>query len=329
MTNYSHLGQEQRYQIEALLTAGKSFSEIALLLGFHRSTIWREVRRNSSYRPGGRYYSARKAQKSTLRRHRHKRKFSKFSLAMKRRVLRWLKQEKFSPEIISKIGRRVDRNFVSHEAIYQWIWSMKDNHFRKNRPYKHLYRFLKNFRRHRKRGNRRDSRGNIPNRISIERRPAIINNRRRVGDLEVDLVLGLNHQPGRIVLLDRASLKTQLIKLATRDSRVVADKLIKRLRCCAWINTLTYDNDISFYHHQKVNEELGIQSYFTRPFTSQDKGSVENRIGIIRRFFPKRTDFTKVSAQRIKAVEKMLNDRPIRKFSYKSANDVFKEMAKR
>jgi transposase, IS30 family len=328
MTKYSHLSQEQRYQIEALLIAGKNFSEIALQIGFHRATISREIRRNSTYRQGGRSYGADKAHKKTLRRHHHKPKYTKFSSAMKGRVLRWLKQERFSPEIMSKLGRQFDQDFVSHEAIYQWIWNMKDNHFAKNRPYKHLYRLLKNYRRHRKRGNKRDSRGHIPHRISIERRPTIVNDRRRLGDLEVDLVLGLHHQPGLIVLLDRTSLKTQLIKLATRDSRLVANKIIRRLRSSRWVKTLTYDNDISFYHHQKINKELGTKSFFTRPFTSQDKGSVENRIGIIRRFFPKRTDFTKVSAQRISAVETMLNDRPIRKFSYKSANQVFMELAK-
>lgn len=326
MTKYSHLSQEQRYQIEALLIAGKSFSEIGFQLGFHRSTISREVKRNSSYKPGGRSYSAAKAHKKTLRRHRHKPKFTKFSLAMKNRIIRWLKQEKFSPEIMSYLGREVDPSFVSHEAIYQWIWNMKDNHFQKNRPYKHLYRFLKNYRRHRKRGNRRDSRGSIPGRVSIERRPSIINNRERLGDLEVDLVLGLNHQPGLIVLLDRVTLKTQLIKLDSRDSRQVASKIIKRLKGYDWIKSITYDNDISFYHHQKINRQLGTKSYFTRPFTSQDKGSVENRIGIIRRFFPKRTDFTKISAQRISAVEKLINNRPVRKFNYRSPNDVFNEL---
>jgi len=83
-----------------------------------------------------------------------------------------------------------------------------------------------------------------------------------------------------------------------------------------WIKTITFDNGKEFAYHYKIAEELNVKAYFTRPYTSQDKGTVENRIGVIRRFFPKKTDLIKISNQRIKEVEKLINYRPIRKFKY-------------
>jgi IS30 family transposase len=142
-------------------------------------------------------------------------------------------------------------------------------------------------------------------------------------------MLGMNHQAGLLVILDRASLKTELIKIESRDPNTMARHIINRMKKSAsWIKTMTYDNDISFRYHYRVNELLSIQSYFTHPFSSQEKGSVENRIGVLRRFFPKKTDFTKVTKEHVQWVEDTINARPIRKFGYKSAEEVFQEKFK-
>lgn len=320
MKEYSHLGPTQRYQIEALLKANKTQSEIADILGCHPSTISREIRRNSS-----RVYRAEVAQKKTERRHRLKPKIIRFTEEMRTQVVDWLSVEKLSPELISVMGRQLNRDFVSDETIYKWIWASKYDVSRSNKPYRKLYKLLKHGRRRRYRGSKRDSRGIIPNRISIEQRPKIVEQRKRLGDLEGDLVLGLNHQPGLLVLTDRASLKTELIKIDTRDSNVIAKKAIQRLKKSPWAKTLTIDNDISFWHHERI-KAAGIMTYFTHPFSSQEKGTVENRIGQIRRFFPKRTDFSQVTEQRVKEVENMLNNRPVRKFGYQTPSQVFERM---
>ncbi|MBC7510943.1 MAG: IS30 family transposase [Ferruginibacter sp.] len=89
------------------------------------------------------------------------------------------------------------------------------------------------------------------------------------------------------------------------------------------LRTMTFDNDQAFGLHQEIAQELNIKTFFTRPYTSQDKGSVENRNGVIRRFYPKKTDFTKVSANDVKKVEKMISNRPVRKFNYKTPNEVY------
>jgi IS30 family transposase len=84
----------------------------------------------------------------------------------------------------------------------------------------------------------------------------------------------------------------------------------------SWIKTITFDNGKEFTYHHKIAKDLNVKTYFTRPYTYQDKGTVENRIGVIRRFFPKKTDLRAVSTKRIKEVERLLNYRPIRKFIY-------------
>lgn len=325
MTNYSHLSQEQRYQIGALLGAGKSQKEIALQLGCHKSTISRELKRNVPQRgSGAKLYNADKAQHKTVLRHQLKAKNERFTCDMREQIVKWLTVEKLSPELITAKGRQDYGDFVSHETIYHWIWTMKHSHRKEDQPYQMLYRELKHGRRRRIRGNYHDNRGCMPDRVSIEKRPAIVEKRRRLGDVEVDLVLGKNHQPGLVVITDRASLKTSLIKISTKASAPIAKAIIRKMKPCEhWIKTMTYDNDLAFTKHQKINHLLGTKSFFTHPYTSQEKGTVENRIGVIRRFFPKKTDFTKVTAKQVRRVEKMLNERPVRKFNYQTPNAVF------
>jgi IS30 family transposase len=96
--------------------------------------------------------------------------------------------------------------------------------------------------------------------------------------------------------------------------------------CEQWLKTITYDNDLAFAAHATVNKELKYRSSFTHPYTSQEKGTVENRIGVLRRFFPKKSDFTLVSAKRVS--QKMINERPVRKFNYQTPNTVFLQKLK-
>jgi IS30 family transposase len=325
MTNYNHLGQEQRYQIEALLRVGKSQKEIALQLGYHESTISRELKRNMPHRGrGALHYQAAKAVEKTRLRHRLKRKREKFTLKMRERIVPWLRVQKFSPELISVLGRREDPNFVSPETIYKWIWRMKHSNRREHLPYQQLHWDLRQARRHRKRGNHRENRNVLLNRVSIEMRPAIVEKRKRLGDLEVDLMLGKKHQAGLLVIVDRASLKTSLTKLQTKEAKTVTQAIIQKMQSWKhWLKTMTYDNDMSFAGHSKVNDSLNTKSFFTHPYTSQEKGTVENRIGVLRRFFPKGTDLSQISFNRVRQVEKMINERPVRKFNYQTPNAVF------
>jgi len=324
MKIYQHLSQEQRYQIEALLKAGKNKSSIAQLIGCHQSTICREIRRNVAAVGPGHTYTAQYAAYRIERRAQERYPYRRFNDRMRQQIVSWLMKEQFSPEIITQVGRSKYGEFVSHETIYQWIWQMKHSNKFKDAPYKDLYKYLKHHGRRRKRGNYKENRGRIPDRTSVEFRPSLIKDRNRVGDLEVDLVLGKNHSPGLLIITDRASRITRIRKVNSKKADYIAQRIINTLKPAnEWIKTITYDNDLAFAQHNKVNLCLGTSSYFTHPYASHEKGTVENRIWQLRRFFPKGTDFNKVNQHQVKKVERLLNNRPVKKFKYLTPNAVF------
>ena len=185
---------------------------------------------------------------------------------------------------------------------------------------------MKHGKRRRKRGNYKDSRGIIKDRVPISERPKVVEQRTRIGDIEVDLMMGKNHKSALLVLTDRATLLTAIERVESKDASIVAQAIIKKLSVVnnSWIKTLTYDNGKEFTQHKLIAKKIGVKSYFTRPYTSQDKGTVENRIGVIRRFFPKKTDLRNVDPNYIKQVERSINNRPIRKFNYFSPIEVLK-----
>jgi len=316
MNRYNHLSQENRHQIEALLKEGLNQTEIANNIGVNRSTISRELKRNvTNEGPPGNNYRADAAQQLTDRRHADKPKHRRFSEDLKDQARRWLTREKLSPELISGRWQVMGIEGVSHETLYQWIWAAK--HARDPQD-KDLYKDLKHGAGKRRRGNRQDSRGQIKGRTSITERPEVVEERSRLGDIEVDLMVGKNHKSALLVLTDRTTLLTKLKKVPSRKADPMATHITSQLDHIpsGFIKTLTFDNDKAFAKHQKIAGQLQADTYFTRPYTSQDKGTVENRIWVIRRFFPKGTDLRKVSEERIKTVEEYLNFRPIRKFDY-------------
>jgi IS30 family transposase len=147
-----------------------------------------------------------------------------------------------------------------------------------------------------------------------------------LGDIEVDFMMGKNHNGALLVMTDRATLYTCLQKLETRGSSIVSNAIIKRLKKIGYqIRTVTFDNDMGFANHMEVAKSLNAETYFTRPYTSQDKGTVENRIGQIRRFIFKKTDLSPVTDELVKRIEKYFNDRPVRKFKYKTPKQVLLE----
>ena len=325
MKKYKQLNLHQRYQIQALLETVSSKSEIAKILGLHPSTVYRELKRNTAKR--GRTagcYLATNAQRRTDGRHKSKPKQILLTESMKERIAGLLRHEKWSPELISKRLAIEGEACVSHETIYQWIWEIKQSKKRSDCEYSDLYKNLRHGSRRQKRGNIKDKRGAIKGRIGIEERPSVVEKRLRIGDIEVDLMMGSDHKSALLVMTDRATLVTMLEKLSGKEASQVYDKMEKRLTnfSSSWIKTLTFDNGKEFAKHQKIGELLNAKTYFTRPYTSQDKGTVENRIGVIRRFFPKKTDLRIISSKRIKEVERLLNYRPIRKFNYKNPIEV-------
>lgn len=328
--NYTQLSPEQRYQIEAYLKADKKQKEIAELIGVTPSTICRELSRNSSkYDPLNRGYNALFAQSKTTRRHLDKHKRVVFSEQLKQKIAQRLRTDKWSPEFISCIAKSNGELMVSHEWIYKWIWDCKHKIREENKSYKDLYTHLRHGRHRRIRGKRTDNRGlagTIKNRTPIEKRPSIVKERERIGDIEVDLMMGRGYKGAILVMTDRATLHTRLKKLGGRDSRLVAKAIIRAIKGNKYpALTLTFDNDRAFSMHEEVGAKVGASTFFTRPYTSQDKGTVENRIGVLRRFIPKKSDLTFVTQQDLNKIEKFINNRPIRKFNYLTANQVLEK----
>ena len=319
--NYTHLSLEQRYQIEALFTAGISQKQIALQLGVHPATICRELKRNTAKRglTSGEY-QARIADRRAHIRHQKKPKHIVFDHRMKELICHYLTVERWSPELISKTVESVT---ISHEWIYRWIWNCKHLHTAESRKYKELYKYLRHGRRKRKRGNIKDSRGLLLNRTPIDQRPKIVAKRERLGDIEVDLMMGKNHKGAVLVMTDRATLQTRLRKLPSKESSEVLQGIIDALNTNPYkALTLTFDNDKAFSCHTEIALKMNLKTYFTRPYTSQDKGTVENRIGVLRRFLPKKTNLNFVTVKMIEEIEAKLNNRPVRKFKYQTPQQV-------
>jgi IS30 family transposase len=318
---YKQLNLAQRYKIEALLEAEQTQTAIATLLQVNKSTISRELSRNigSRGRCAG-VYNAARAERKTANRHKAKIKSFKLTDELKSAARDWLITEKLSPELISYKWKEKGIAGVSHETLYKWIWEAKSSHHRKFVLDSLLYKELRHGKRRRKRGNYKDTRGSIKNRVPMSERPSCVETRERIGDLEVDLMMGAHHKSALLVITDRATLITGIEKLESKNAALVSSKIIEKLSRfdSSWVKTITFDNGKEFSQHEKIAKALNAKSYFTRPYTSQDKGTVENRIGVIRRFFPKKTDLREISHQKVREVERMINIRPVRKFNYLS-----------
>jgi len=318
MKKYKQLSPEQRYTIERLLAEGHNQKQIANVIGKSESTISRELRRNVNKRgKGANIYDSGRAQEKAQKRHKEKPKHRVLEEWHLEYLRDKLKNERWSPEYVSSRGKLEFGEFVSHETLYKYIWECKHSHRRKLRKDKDLHKFLRHHNRRQKRKNSKQNKGCIQNRVPIAKRPKVANQRKRKGDFEVDLMMGANHKPALIVLTDRKTIETKLIKIKTKNAKVIAKKIVSKMKAYnGKIHTLTFDNDLAFARHQDIASMLNVKTYFTRPYMSQDKGTVENRIGVIRRFFPKGTDMTKVHHNTIKNVERKLNNRPVRKLDY-------------
>lgn len=240
--------------------------------------------------------------------------------SLKQAIFDQMTIDKWSPELISERLKLEGKAIVSHETIYKWIWESKHTNRIENKSVKTLYQELKHGKRRQKRGNIKDTRGAILNRKHISERPAIIEQRKRIGDLEADLMMGKDHKSALLVLTDRTTLITMIDKLQGKTSYEVTQKIIERLSRInsSYIKTITFDNGKEFAGHDEIAKTFNLKTYFTTPYTSQKIGTVENRIGVIRRFFPKKTDLRNVTNERNKQVELSINNRPIRKFNYLS-----------
>jgi len=306
----SHLTKEQRYLISCLLKQGKKQKEIADAIEKDKSVISREIKRNKDQRNG--LYKYELAQKKYDYRQKHKHKYKRFTPEIKIRVNTLINND-YSPEQIVGISKEQGFDCVSHECIYQYIWLDKKN---KGELYTHLRRKGRSYR---KRGSKKDTRGIIKNRVSIDKRPKIVEKRERFGDLEVDLIIGKNHNQAILTVNDRASGMLKMQKVKSKEANIVAKAIISILEDWEpFLHTITADNGKEFANHQMVANNLNIDYYFAHPYHSWERGSNENLNGLIRQYFPKGSDFSSISDKDIEIVQDKLNNRPRKRFNFKT-----------
>jgi IS30 family transposase len=169
---------------------------------------------------------------------------------------------------------------------------------------------------------RKHQKSHIPNRVSISERPEVVNKRKRIGDWENDLMVSRQSTSVLNVLADRKSRYALITKLAQKTAEVTKWSVIRALIKYP-AQTITYDNGSENTKHEEINKILDIKSYFCNPYHSWEKGTVENTIGLIRRWLPKKTDLAQISETEIMKIENWLNNRPRKCLSYKTPLEVF------
>ena len=288
----AHLTKPQRYTIEAMLKEGHTQSEIARVIGKNKSVVSREIKRNRDLRSGS--YSQDLAQRKYQKRQKEKPKRVRFTDAVKTEVETLLKED-YSPEQVVGTLKKVGKDTVSIETIYQYIWKNKKQGGT-------LHKHLRNQgRRYRKRGNSKDNRGVIQNRVDIDKRPKVVEERSRFGDLEVDLIIGKNHKQAILTINDRASGMLKMTKVKSKKAEEVSRAIVEQLQdWMPYLHTMTADNGKEFAEHLFVAEELNIDHYFAKPYHSWERGSNENLNRLVRQYLPKKTDFTTITDQQIK-----------------------------
>ncbi|MCH7534671.1 MAG: IS30 family transposase [Bacteroidetes bacterium] len=288
---------------------------IAKALNRNQSTISREIIRNT----GLRGYRHKQADDFTISRHQEKAKKIKLTDVIRRKIDTYIKQD-WSPEQITGRFKIEGVLNLHHETIYRYILSDKKNG---GMLYKHLRHQNKTYR---KRYGSAHTRNGIVNRVDIDKRPDVVNQRERIGDWEGDTIIGKNHK-GAIVTLDERRSKLRLAApLATKKAgplTVALTKLLEPVK--GFVCTITFDNGKEFAFHEKIAEKLSCNIYFAKPYHSWERGQNENANGLLRQYFPKAMELVDVKMKQvIKAIDK-LNSRPRKCLQFRTPYEAFQD----
>ena len=310
---YNHLSQNERYQIFALMKAGLNQTQVALTLGRSKSTISREIQRNS----GLKGYRPKQATLKSEVRALGSRNAKKVSVDTLKSAFDLVRQE-WSPEQIAGTMN------ISHETVYRHVYADKDCGGK-------LFMHLRSQKKRRKRyASGRQRRGQIPNRRSIHERPAVVDLRLEVGHWEGDTVIGARHKQAIVTLVERKSGYAKLFKVPNKTAELVSAVMIKSLKPFdGLVDTITLDNGKEFADHQRVDLELGSTIYFADPFASWQRGTNENFNGLLRQYIPKDRPLSTVTQEELKMIENKLNHRPRKRLGFRTPHEVFHESLNR
>lgn len=318
---YHHFSIEERFKIQAWIEINLSKAEMARRLDKDYSAILREIK-NNSYE-NGTYKALHAASLARRRRKEGKRKSKKLLCdnELREALIKGMKKKK-SPDQIMGERRLLQKSFVSVETVYSFIYSEE----------KHLILFLRQ-----KKGKHRRKHGTKNRSIArelmkkrrIDTRPEEINERMVMGHWEGDTIVGKDKQNGVATYVERVSGYARGIKLGRLKAGELKEKTIKSFSSIpkSKRKSVTYDNGSEFAEHEMIEKETGMDVYFANPYHSWERGSNENWNGLLRQYFPKRTDFDTVSQKEIDAAVRELNNRPRKRLNYLTPYQVFvKEM---
>jgi len=314
---YKHLNVAERDMLAVLKSKGHSLREIAKTLNRSPSSLCRELKRNAAPIHTG-YYLPHKAQERADQRNRESHRRERLKSELIRSYVATHLALGWSPEQIAGRLRREHPGLrISHEAIYQWIY----------RETPALIPFLlRGHRRRKHRGySRKHKQSHIPQRVSIQQRPAEVLTRRQIGHWETDTISCRKSYQAVQVSVERKARYVKLAKLKAKTSRAMSLALTRSLsRYPAKLRrSITYDNGPENAEHMRTNRILETASYFCEPFHSYERGTVENTIGLVRRFLPKKTNLATVYPQQLTKIEALLNTRPRKCLGFKTPAEVF------
>lgn len=311
---YHRLCAEDRKVIYNMNKAGFGQAEIGKSIDFGQSTVSKELSRNK----GKRGYRSKQAQDLAMARQKLKKTRPKVITGEVKEQVEVRLLLKHSPDQISK-KLALQEMMVSPESIYQHILNDRKSG---GALWKQLR--INGTRRYRRR-NKVGRAEKIKGRVDIEKRPPEVASRIRYGDWEADLIQGAAGSGFLLSLYERKSRVGKLYKLSGKESKDVAIGIVMTLLNFD-VKTITYDNGLEFAKHGFVNELLGSESYFCKPYSSWEKGGVENYNGLVRQYFPKGSDFTGITLEQLQEVEDEINNRPRNILNYQSPNDLLHEL---
>jgi len=321
---YKHLNQFDRDRIEALLSAGHKQKDIAKIVGKDSATISREIKRNRRRKrcrggnKDGPYESSVANQKAYVRR-----KYSTYqgrkiesNKELRKHIIAKLKLDWSPDEISGRMRKDQEPFYASKDLIYQWLYSVWGQQYTG-----HLYQKRD---RKKKRRNKKPERVMIPNRIGIEFRPPEVNKRSTYGHLEGDTIVSGKSSESKeslAVIYERKAKYLDIRKIKSLKPRELnqgVEKILKRLK---QKETLTFDNGIENRDHEKLH----IKTYFCDPYSSWQKGGIENANKMIRRYIPKSSDISCFSSQYVTMIVQRINNKPRKSLGYKTPSEVMLE----
>ena len=317
MTHYRHLNQSERYQIEALVKAGITVAAIAKQLSRHIDTIKRELARGTGQTG---HYEAQPAQVLCQQRKTGSRNARCIDKACWNLVWEYLSLGLSPQQVAGRLKEQDNSPTVSHECIYQRLYSSEQLP-----PQLRCQRKKRRARATAKRSNSR--RGAIRDRVGIEERPAIVEQKTRIGDWEGDTVVGKQHLGGLVTMVDRVSRYTLVALVQRRCANPVQDAIVQMLgphkeRC----HTITLDNGSEFANHLAFAQALQADVYFAKPHHPWQRGLNENTNGLLRHYFPKGTSLRNTTEQEVQHAADRLNHRPRKCLNWRTPHEVFYDL---